>query len=105
MLLVKFESNYADEFDVQGFKLYKSYNEYQEELADYLDVCLDDGQDISSHEDLPERVCVCVGTNSEIEFDDVHEFLNSFIHTEIDKAMYNFIESTFGYEYGLFPLR
>lgn len=86
-LLVKAESNYADEFDVEGFSIFKG------ELASHTFMLLE-------HLELvPKNVEINFGTNEGVYMKDI-----CFDITELTKEQYEAIESTIGYSYGLLSI-
>ena len=87
--LMQFESDYCDEFEVQGFSLITldQYKMYQF-VVDHQDEYIDDF-DIS------------FGSNEELYFEDLSDFLDYVTVHEISTNDYRSINAYFGNNYGL----
>lgn len=92
--LMKFKSDYCDEFEVQGFslitlehyKMYKFVVDNQDEHTDSFDIGF--------------------GSNQEIYFENLSEFLDHITVFEISTNDYRSINAYFGSDYGLVnPIR
>lgn len=89
-LLVKFEKNYADEFDVYGFKI------FDKEEWDIL------FEEIKNSDKKTSYNC-SFGTNEGWEDEPISDFVHDFETKELeDKEAFRCIE-IFGVEYGWFP--
>ena len=88
--LVIENSNYADEFDLQGYRLFKANSE--EELKELL---LED-------RDFPEEFYF--GTNECIEIDSEEEFFDCLDIQEISKEQYKVLEKLLGDSFGITSL-
>jgi hypothetical protein len=84
MILVNFEKNWADEFDVYGFKIYASQKDLDVDLAT-----------------LPELE-FSFGTNEGWEEGEITE--EDFTVTEISTVEADLLEKLLGNEFGVFPL-
>lgn len=80
LLLIKFESNWADEMDIEGYYVttVELYNKYIEEFKKYFE-----------EED---SLSYCVGTNEEIEFDSLDELLECYDTKSITISDYEVLE-------------
>ena len=93
-LLVKYDSNWADEMDIDGFKVLtdKQWEKYQRDFKKHF---------------KEEWYTYYVGTNEEIEYGDFEEFRNDFNVSEITDEEAAVLEKLFGnlskYSYGFFP--
>ncbi len=106
-LLIKFRNNYADEFDVNGFVvLSESEWETHKKLAakrfdKVAQVAKNTKPDpitgmipYSIRKSLEVRVYF--GTNEDIVYNDLEDYLNSFTITELTSAQYETLKSLFG---------
>ena len=89
--LITQDGNYADEFDVSGFRLVKFKSE-----KDLLD-SLKPTEDIDK---WPKELYF--GSNASIEYNDLEEYLGSFGISELKESEYKIIEKFLGTEYGHF---
>jgi|SRR6185369_5874980 len=93
-LLIKFDNNYADEFDVEGFLVLSQ-------------------QDWEKHQELAKKVFkqkggeveVGFGTNEAVSYYSLEDYLSSFDVTEITQEQYQVLWDLFGvhtkeYSYG-----
>jgi hypothetical protein len=93
-LLVKYDSNWADEMDINGFKVLtnEQWEKYQKDFKKLF---------------KKECYSYYVGTNEEIEYSDFDEFISDFKTSEITDEEAAVIEKLFGnlstYGYGFFP--
>lgn len=78
-VLVRFEANYADEFDIQGMQVYEK--EKWEEIIN----------DPSLEEEMEGGYSISFGSNEEVDFDSFDDFKESHSVTEISEAEYNFM--------------
>lgn len=78
-ILVLFHDNWADEFNVEGFNLYDSIDEWNE----YLDNLREDYGDNS--------FTMPFGSNQEIDYENVDDYASSFKVIEITEAEHDFI--------------
>ena len=114
-LFVKFDDNWADEIDVEGFAIYKTREEYdeameeflceelemeKEELRDYL--AKKDNED--EDEEFDESFSIYVGSNEYIDYYSISEFKNRFYVQEITDDEYKTIDKIIGSSFGDFPL-
>lgn len=85
--LIEQDNNYADEFDVQGF--FTQEAESKEELLESL---------------KPKGVSfpaeIYFGTNEEIRFSDMEDYMSSFDIREISENKYDMLDSLFDGEFG-----
>ena len=95
MKLVKYDSNWADEMDIDGFRVFtdKQWEKYQE--------------DFKKHFKEDEGYTYYVGTNGDIEYGDFDEFMYDFKVSEITDEEAAVLEKLFDnlstYGYGFFP--
>lgn len=101
--LLKFQQDYADEFDVYGFKIYneEDYNKYLELTKEnYLK------REETNHR-KQKVVTISFGTNEEVEFYSLENYLKSFDLVEITEDEFNILnklfDGSFGFDY-FFPL-
>lgn len=78
-LLVKFQRDYADEFDVCGFAVFYDQERWKEHLNDV--------KELFEQDDSPKEVYF--GTNEFVQYDDYLEYESSFQTQEIDKETAN----------------
>lgn len=89
MLLIKFETNWADEMDIYGFCIMTAEEwEYKKKEI--------------KHCSFPEEVYF--GTNEYNIYETPEEFLNEFKETEITDFEVQLIDKLFTNDYGRFPL-
>ena len=83
--LIKWDSNWADEMDIQGFVIVptEEANEFNRKLSE-----------------LKCSFVICVGTNEEIDYDSGQDLLNDLDFTELTEEQYKVIDETIGEEYG-----
>lgn len=91
--LVKFEDNWADEFDVQGFQIMN-----QEELDSYFNAIDNYGYFMPG-----EREIFYFGTNQSLGWDSKEDFLSCLTITEISEEQANTIKELLSTNYGIFP--
>ena len=116
MVLVKFYSNYADEFDCEGFCLYDNMEEFKRILL--ITWLIHHGDEWDSRkfkkfsiEELENMVAptskqnmeMSFGTNEEFIFEDFEDFEDSFRCQEITKIEAEIIKKYFGSKYGFYP--
>jgi hypothetical protein len=89
-ILIKFNCDYADEFDVYGFEIStrKKHNEYVDKLAGYPKMI---------------NAELYFGTNEVLEFDTVSDYMHCIDIKDITKEEYDSIERLFGRYFGIFP--
>ena len=87
-LLIKFEKNYADEFDVYGTRIMTNT-----EWADYLNEAMKDT--------YPKEIYF--GSNEQIEFDNYQDVVNSLTVELLSGEQAQTIQDKLGDEYGWFP--
>ena len=80
-ILVKFSANYADEFDIEGLQVFKK-SEWEERVES-----LKEAQD-----ELEDGIFLSFGTNEEVEFKDLEEFLEAYSVVEITKEQFDFMK-------------
>lgn len=116
MVLVKFYSNYADEFDCEGFALYESMEEFKRSLLitwimghdgdwnrkTYENLSMKELEEMAS-KTLGEDFEMGFGTNEELFFENFNDFENSFSCREITSIEAEIIKKYFDSKYGLFP--
>lgn len=88
-VLVKFESNYADEFDVKGFRMFskKEWNNIVKEIK----------------ESKAFPMNWSFGSNEEIEYETPNELLKKFEVVVISSDEVKILKKLFGDDYGFFP--
>lgn len=107
MILVKFDDNWADEMDISGFKVYDSIEDWNQAVKTFED---EHKSDRGYEEDEPlGEFEIYVGTNEEIMYNSMEEFLKYFEVIEITKDQKFAIESVFPEAtsdcgYGHFPI-
>ena len=107
MLLVKFDDNWADEMDVSGFKLFDNLDDWNEAIKDFEDeLKADRGYE---KDELLGEFEIYFGTNEEIAYTSMEDFLKHFkviLITEDQKFAIEsiFPEATSDYGYGHFPI-
>lgn len=105
-LLVKFDDNWADEMDMDGFKLFNSKEEWEKLIEDFVAQHKDD-HDCEEDEDLP-SICISFGTNEDNEYDTMEELLRNFELVEVTDEEAAALEHIFpecvSHGYGQFPL-
>ncbi len=91
MLFIKFDSNYADEFDVEGFMIVANdvWERYVNSLTD---------EDFGEHNEF------YFGTNESLSFDDKAYYLSSFETKEVSDDELVVIKKFFGLKSGFIPL-
>ena len=95
MKLVKYDSNWADEMDIDGFRLFtdKQWEKYQ--------------KDFQKHFKKDKRYTYYVGTNEDIEYGDFDGFMSDFKVSEITDEEAAVLSKLFDnlkdYGYGFFP--
>ena len=91
MKLVKYNSNWADEMDIEGFKLFtdKRWKEYQKRFEEYF----------------VENIFYnfYIGTNEEIEYESFVKFMKDFEVIEITDKEAKTIKKFFDKTSGFFP--
>jgi len=107
MILVKYESNYADEFDVEGYAVYKNKEAFEREFINYIndedndELSTDSLQDVLDSDIEP---CVSVGSNECIDYDSVQDFYDSFTIRDISQKEADVFSKLFdGNVVGMFP--
>lgn len=85
--LVKYEDNYANEFDVHGFKVFT-----EEELVDYKKEIYSKSFPIDIH----------FGNNEFVLYTDADDYFEFIEQTEISKVEYEFLSTAFGGSFGTF---
>lgn len=91
-LLVKWSDNWADEMDLDGFKLFTSREAYDDFLAQAKEV-IDKG-----------RWIFYLGTNEEIEYDDFERFKKTLDASLISESTFQEMVKLFPrMDYGFFP--
>jgi hypothetical protein len=95
MKLVKYDSNWADEMAIDGFRVFtdKQWEKYQE--------------DFKKHFKKDNSYTYYVGSNGDIEYGDFDEFMSDFKVSEITDEEAAVLEKLFDnlstYGYGFFP--
>lgn len=84
-VLVTWKANWADEMDIEGFKIYTEadWESYKSELKT-----------------MTKKFTIGVGTNEEIDYDHGHELLNQLTVKKLNDDDAKFIKKTFGDEFG-----
>ena len=90
-LLVRLNSSWADEFDVEA--LWVTTSEEFKTWLEELDTC------------VVNNVEIYFGTNESITFDSKEEIINSLIVTEITSTFYNQFIALIGETFGLINLK
>ena len=90
-VLVRFESDWGDEFDVYGFEIMtkKSYEKYISELREKWE----DGITVECY----------FGTNEGFTWENIEDYTNCLTVTDINKEEYNIIKRLFSKHYGHNP--
>jgi hypothetical protein len=89
MKLVKYEDNWADEMDIEGFHIVSD-----EAWQKFLDMVTPE---------LFGSYSFCIGTNEEIEYEDAEDVLSAFEATDISDEDAKAIQSNLKLPYGFFP--
>ena len=91
MKLIKYKSNWADEMDVQGWSVMSPMRHaaWEDSWADHFK---DEG-----------NYSFSVGTNEDIEYDSIEEFLKEFKVVDITESEADTLVKLFGKSYGFFP--
>lgn len=87
--LMDFKSDYCDEFEVQGFSLI-TLNQYK--MYEFL---------VDNQDKYTESFDIGFGSNQELYFDNLSEFLDCISVHEISTNDYRSINAYFGNNYGL----
>ena len=87
-VLVKFKSNYADEFDCETFELFETEEAYEEALYKLIDLVQ---KYFSTHKELE----IGFGTNEQLIFNSEAEVLRSFKKVNIEENTYDELVSIF----------
>lgn len=102
MVLVKFDSNYADEFDVRGFVVMTATEwDRHKVLAEKVFVkkanvpLSEPDQKYSRRNEQARRVAVYFGTNEAIVYANFKEYLSSFEVVELDEYEYATLKKLF----------
>jgi len=90
-LLLKFEDNWADEMDVYSYAL------VQDDIKEMWDKIESYSYDDKCNTD---EVTIVIGSNEEIEYENVADLLSNITVTEITDEQAQAIESTLGAEWG-----
>ena len=98
-LFVKYEDNWADEMDICGCKIMlpDEWEEYKRKASKIFE------EKERNAVDRFDLVCLCVGTNEDICYDDYDEFIDCFTVTEINTAEKEFLEKIRIDKMGIFP--
>lgn len=89
-LLVNFQRDYADEFDVYGFAVFYDQERWKEHLNDV--------KELFEQDDSPKEVYF--GTNEFVQYDDFFEYESSFNVQEIDEETANKLKELICYSRG-----
>lgn len=98
-LLIKYNRNWADEFDLEGFLVMTKpeWEEYKNKVATVFDKA-PSGKDYSGA--LVKQVEVGFGTNEDVCYSSVEDYFRSFKEVEISLKEYNFLKQHFkGWKY------
>ena len=113
MILVKFEDNYADEFDTSGFQIMTQY-----ELDEFLAFARDSFIRASAMELTPERfvyhrqpelvfnddyVECYFGTNEQWMWTSYEDFMSCLSFSQLSSEAMKYIVTNVGTDYGMFP--
>lgn len=98
MNLIKFASNYADEFDVSGFQILTG-DEWEELKQEALKYFSDDSHRDSDYGRI--SFAWYFGTNEELQFDSYEDWLNCIEVIPLDKIQTEVLHELFGYSYGI----
>lgn len=91
MKLLKFEDNWADEMDLYSFALVKDdIKELWDKVQSYTD----------EEKASTGPVYLCVGSNEEIEYDNVADLLSNITEVKISSSEAHAIEKALGAEWG-----
>lgn len=88
LVLVRFDDNYADEFDMNGFKA-MALDDWQK-LETEVEKSMKDGL----------RVEVFFGSNEEFIYNSYSDWRSTFEITPLTEDEYKFLEKTFNLEFG-----
>ena len=110
--LVKFESNYADEFDIEGFMVMSEADwEEHKKLAarkfeNFAKLPKDQyGRTITSYGERVNGIEIFFGTNEQMIYETLDCYLRSFSLTEISDAEYATLDKFFkGVRFGMLPM-
>lgn len=86
--LIKYNDDYADEFDVSGFRIVENIHSWNNEIDNL-------SEDNKSY---------CFGSDEVIEYDSAEDFCNALKITKISDEQYDTIHKLFGESYGHFPI-
>ena len=96
-VLVVFEDNWADEMDLEGFKVMRK-SEWENTVKEFRE----------EKEDSDYGITFCFGTNEDNEYDSVDEALDRFTVTEISdcdaEAVKNLFPTAKSPGFGMFPI-
>jgi len=101
--LVIEEDNYADEFDISGFRLYEAESEEELKkriLDDFFGNYIEDEEDEEDLQATEFPINVYFGTNECIEIEDEEEFFRGLRIEEISYFEYTAIQRTIGEDFG-----
>lgn len=87
-LLIEWETNWADEMDIQGFCLIET--ESIKKIKNQ----------IKEHPYNKHNMEICIGTNEEIYYDHVSEFISDLKFTHLTDNEYEVINKLFGERWG-----
>ena len=104
-VLVKFSDNWADEMDVKGFCIYKSKEEFDEDLKE--EIVDSAGIEDEEYDDFISGNYFWyshgIGSNESLEYESFEDLYNKFSITEITDEEYDILHKYFGRSYGQFP--
>lgn len=92
-VLVVFEDNWADEMDLEGFKVVRK-SEWEQTVAEFRE----------EKEDSKYGIEFCFGTNEYNEYDSVDDALACFTVTEMTDECAKLLQKLFPSGFGMFPL-
>lgn len=87
-VLVEWNTNWADEMDIQGFCLLE------------VETIEDLKEQIRNHPYNKSKMEICIGTNEEIYYSDVSEFMQDLSFEHLSENEYEVVNKLFGKEWG-----
>ena len=106
MILVKFDNNYADEFDTHGFSIMTQY-EFDSYIASAKQAFINAASADLSDSDwkiwCDTSVEVYFGTNEQWSWIDYEDFISETKCEQISIEAMKYIVTNIGSEYGMFP--
>lgn len=106
MVLVTYKGNWADEMDLFGYCIYPEEKDFQEDVVDWLN---DQGYEYKTfneilEDDSDEEFSFYCGSNEEVCYDSVRDFIDAFTVEEISADEAETIQKRLGNSEGNYPL-